>query len=100
MNNEILKNYFTDPQMAEVLDMSLGGMRNKLYRGKADELPACTKFGRMRLWQKDVVRNWLLKRLAADTVEKLMDKGDRSLSCQPVVAKARNTGAPNKKALS
>jgi hypothetical protein len=80
MNNELLKNYFTDHQMADVLGMTVGGLRNKIYRGRGDELPTRSNIGRMRLWQKTVVAQWLEVSLDAETAKRLIERGEKSLS--------------------
>jgi hypothetical protein len=59
---------FTDPQMAAVLSQELGTFRNRLYLVLRDqrrkrELPLehSRKVGRTRLWDKRLVREWLLR---------------------------------------
>lgn len=75
MNNEILKNYFTDRQIAALQGITLGGLRNKIYRKKTNDLP---KFivvnSRTRLWHKEKTRSWLMTRYQSDeqTVARLM----------------------------
>lgn len=90
MNNELLENYFTDTQLAAVLGITVGGLRNKIYRGKADELPGFARLGRVRLWQKTVVSKWLATQLDAETVKSLLAKGEDS------VAGASFSDAPRK----
>ena len=57
IQQELLSKYFTDHQVAAIYDMTVGGMRNKIYRDGADigELPvdAVNSFPkRLRLWDK------------------------------------------------
>ena len=80
MNNELLANYFTDQQMATVLGITVGGLRNKIYREKADDLPSFSKIGRVRLWQKAVVSKWLLKSLDEPTVKSLLALGEKAVA--------------------
>jgi hypothetical protein len=79
VNNEILKHYFTDQQMAVVLGITLGGLRNKIYRKRTADLPNSTSFlGRWRLWQKEEVHAWLLARFNNDheMVKAMMKNGE------------------------
>jgi hypothetical protein len=96
MHEEILEKYFTDPQLAAIIGISLGGLRNKLSRSKPAsetlraDLPQPTQAAsRLRLWNKDTVREWLLVRFNGDvgTVELLMRRGE-----------ATDSGATRKKA--
>lgn len=79
MNNEILKNYFTDRQIAALQGITLGGLRNKIYRKKTGDLPNFIVVNsRMRLWHKDKTRSWLMTRYQSDaqTVAHLMKKAE------------------------
>lgn len=80
MNNEILKHYFTDHQMAAVLGMSVGGLRNKIYRKNATDLPESMQaVARCRLWRKETVRAWLMRKYhKADVVSDLMQTGEKA----------------------
>ena len=87
MHEQILARYFTDNQIAAILDISVGGLRNKLYRRNPDrtkpdsDLPPYTPVAaRVRLWSKDAVRAWLIERYQGDaeTVELLMAQGERT----------------------
>lgn len=79
MNNEILHYYFTDSQMAAILGITLGGLRNKIYRGTTDELPKCIDvILRTRLWSKKGVREYLLMKYSQNTevVDTLIKRGE------------------------
>lgn len=89
MNSEILKDYFTDTQIAAIEGITLGGLRNKIYRlskekASADpsQSPGLPEFinanPRNRLWHKEKVRAWLMDRYKGDhqTVERLMKVGE------------------------
>lgn len=80
MNNEILKHYFTDHQMAAVLGISVGGLRNKIYRKNATDLPESMQaVARCRLWRKEIVRAWLMRKYhKADVVSDLMEAGEKA----------------------
>lgn len=93
MNNEILAYYFTDAQMAVIEGITLGGLRNKIYRGNAhsdgsaspaDQLPVAdlpehiNVNPRTRLWSKEKVRAHLMVKFCNDAkvVDELMQKGE------------------------
>lgn len=79
MNNEILQHYFTDNQIAAIHGITLGGLRNKIYRGTTKELPDCIDVAlRTRLWPKKGVREHLLKEYRQNTevVDALMKRGE------------------------
>lgn len=79
MNNEILQFYFTDNQLAVMMGITLGGLRNKIYRTNTSELPECTNVNsRTRLWLKSTVRDHLLKEYKGNVgaVDVLIAKGE------------------------
>lgn len=95
MNEEILDRYFTDRQMAKIVGISLGGLRNKLYRHRRaapmkkgaskastlanDELPSSTEVSsKLRLWSKATTRTWLMAKWNGDAkvVDSLMRRGE------------------------
>jgi predicted DNA-binding transcriptional regulator AlpA len=79
MDNEILEKYFTDAQVAAVLGVTIGGLRNKLYRHKDEELPSRVQVtSRARIWKKESTREWLIRRFGGDveTVDMLMARGE------------------------
>lgn len=79
MNNEILGYYFTDSQLAVIMGITLGGLRNKIYRGNTQELPEHTTVSsRTRLWSKEKVRAHLIKEYKdnVEIVDELMRKGE------------------------
>lgn len=79
MNNEILGYYFTDNQLAVIMGITLGGLRNKIYRGNTQELPEHTVVNsRTRLWAKTKVREHLIKEYKdnVEIVDDLMRKGE------------------------
>lgn len=81
MHNEILKTYFTDTQIAVLQGITLGGLRNKIYRNKVDDLPKFIVAGsRTRLWNKEKTREWLLSRYQNDaaTVDGLMKAAEEA----------------------
>lgn len=61
MNNEISRHYFSDRQFASILGISIGGLRNKIYRGEVKGLPPYSTMRRKRLWGKSDVRTYLLQ---------------------------------------
>ncbi len=81
MNNEILKNYFTDRQIAALQGITLGGLRNKIYRKKVQDLPDFIVVNsRTRLWHKEKTRTWLTERYQGDTetVNRLMKTAEET----------------------
>ena len=57
----MIGNYFNDRQLAQLLGITLGRLRNKISAGEPlpprIELPGC----RNRLWHIDTVHEWLKK---------------------------------------
>ena len=79
MNKEILENYFTDAQISVILGITLGGLRNKIYRKKTDDIPPFLEVSsRARVWSKEKVKIFLLGQYDGDedTVNKLLAKGE------------------------
>jgi len=93
MNNEILKHYFTDHQLAAILGITLGGLRNKIYRGRLEDLPKSTQvMSRWRLWHKEETKTWLLARFNSDVemVKNLLKVGeDTDSGATPTKKRAR-----------
>ncbi len=60
-NNEKMPDYYGDAEIARLLGISLGRLRNKLSAG--DPLPACIRPPgcRKRLWHRQSVHQWLDK---------------------------------------
>jgi hypothetical protein len=86
MNNEILKNYFTDRQIAALQGITLGGLRNKIYRKKVADLPTFIVVNsRTRLWHKEKTRTWLTERYQGDaeTVNRLMKTAEETVASVP-----------------
>jgi hypothetical protein len=86
MNNEILKNYFTDRQIAALQGITLGGLRNKIYRKKTSDLPEFIVIhSRTRLWHKEKTRAWLTERYKGDTetVARLMKVAEDTPAADP-----------------
>lgn len=98
MNHELLNYYYTDNQLASILGITLGGLRNKIYKetknqkspeGDAEKalvsngefLPECLILNsRSRLWPKENVREFLLREYQGneELVAKLIAKGDQT----------------------
>lgn len=81
MNHEILAHYYTDNQMAVIMGITLGGLRNKIYREKTEDLPEYISVGsRTRIWSKLSVKEYLLKQYHgnAQMAEILMKKGEKA----------------------
>lgn len=86
MNNEILKNYFTDRQIAKLQGITLGGLRNKIYRKKVNDLPEFIVVNsRTRLWHKEKTRAWLLQHYQGDveTVNNLFSVAESTPAVSP-----------------
>lgn len=80
MNNEILQYYFTDNQLAAIKGITLGGLRNKIYRSKDSGLPPYISVNtRTRLWSKEVVREHLMTEYQGDVnvVDGLIAMGEK-----------------------
>lgn len=81
MNSEILSYYYTDSQVAAILGITLGGLRNKIYRGQKAHLPKFIELGsRTRLWPKDEVAAHLVSQYQGnqDVVDLLLKKGEET----------------------
>lgn len=81
MNNEILQYYFTDSQLAVIKGITLGGLRNKIYRGNTEELPKWINVNsRTRLWAKQAVRDHLMQEYGSNenVVNDLISKGEKA----------------------
>ena len=92
MNSEIHKDYFIDTQIAAIEGITLGGLRNKIYRlskpqqgkGKHQEgsLPEFICVApRKRLWHKEKTRAWLMERYRGDQqiVDRLLQVAEDAL---------------------
>ncbi len=98
MNHELLNYYYTDNQLATIFGITLGGLRNKIYKetksrkeregddahssvNDGNFLPECLSLNsRIRLWPKEKVRTFLLKEYQGneELVDKLIAKGDQA----------------------
>jgi hypothetical protein len=88
MHSEILNEYFTDNQMAAVLGMSLGGLRNKVYRQQKGALPESSQLLRDRFWEKAKVKEWLLKQVSEPVAADLMRRGEIAAAKAPKIGQS------------
>lgn len=96
MNHELLNYYYTDNQLATILGITLGGLRNKIYKETKNRkerdggissvndghfLPECLSVNaRTRLWPKEKVKAFLLREYQGneELVAKLVAKGEQA----------------------